>query len=423
MARPDLNDPATQKEYVEQLEPDFHGLLQRKEVSGLTQARLAYANCKSLSRFNSVADSRTQLRNFARDTLTMDPTIDVMEVAALVDAWEAAKVRMEVRHKAEAEASSSQQPISLPKVEVQDLVKKFEAAHYKLEDKVTPAPSVLELIFDQVENGEMKPMYLVQFLSRDDAEIEPLAATLDKSGVLKVKKGYGETKEPSTPEELRQRLRVLAHAYLMCGLKYPQRAVFEDLAPQDFLNFADYLLGDQVMGLKAEDEDGNKVSSPSLKLVLSYEHQVRKEMIKKVNNGSKFQDALLSARKDVNIKERFFLTPAAMNALTSMKSDRSRSPKYDRAQSSGQGDRTWNSSRNKGKGKGKKGKEPLLTHTPDGRQICFRWNSMKDRCRYKCGRVHVCQRCLSTEHPVHMCKMGKKEKDTAGDTDTPTASK
>ena len=49
----------------------------------------------------------------------------------------------------------------------------------------------------------------------------------------------------------------------------------------------DYLLSDQMMGLKAEDEEGNKISSPSLKLVLSYEHQVRKEMVKKINDGIK----------------------------------------------------------------------------------------------------------------------------------------
>ena len=414
---PDFTDAEVQKGFISLLEPDFHGLLQREEVSAVTQARLAHVGCKSLSRFNSVADTRVQLRTFAQQTLQLDPAAGVMEVAALVDAWEAAKVRMEVRHKAEAEANSSSLPISLPKVEVQDLVKKFEAAFYKLEDKLTPAASTLELIFDQVENRELKTMYLQQFLSKEDAEVEPMGCMLDKSGVLKIKKGYGETKEPSSPEELRHRVRVVAHAFLMCGLKYPQRVVFEDLMPQDFLNYVDYLLSDQVMGLKAEDEEGNKVSSPSLKLVLSYEHQIRKEMVKRINEGVKVQEALLAARKDVNIKERYFLTPAAMNALTAQKRERSRSPRGDRRF----GDKGWNPSRNKGKGKGKKGKDNLHTHTPDGRQICFRWNSMKERCRFKCGRVHVCQRCLSSEHPLHMCKQSKR--DTAGEPEASSGAK
>ena len=73
-----------------------------------------------------------------------------------------------------------------------------------------------------MENGELKTMYPQQFLSREDAEVEPVGCMLDKSGVLKIKKGYGETKEPTSPEELRHRLRVMAHAFLMCGLKYPR---------------------------------------------------------------------------------------------------------------------------------------------------------------------------------------------------------
>ena len=128
---------------------------------------------------------------------------------------------MEVRHKAEAEAFSSSLPISLPKVEVQDLVKKFEAAFYKLEDKITPAASTLELLFDQVENGELKTMYLQQFLSREDAEVEPVGCMLDKSGVLKIKKGYGETKKPTSPEELRHRLRVVGARLLDVWVEIP----------------------------------------------------------------------------------------------------------------------------------------------------------------------------------------------------------
>ena len=173
MAAPDLNDDAVRQGFIDELEPDFHGLLQRKEVAAMTQAKLSQANCKSLSRFNSIADTRTQLRDFAANTLRLGPAVDVMEIAALIDAWEAAKVRMEVRRRAEAEASTSSLPIALPKVEVQDLLKKFEVAHYRLEDKVAPAASTLELVFDQVENGE--------FLSRDDAEVDPAAAVLDKS--------------------------------------------------------------------------------------------------------------------------------------------------------------------------------------------------------------------------------------------------
>ena len=88
---------------------------------------------------------------------------------------------MESRHQAEAEASLASMPSPINKVEAQDLRLKFEQLHYRLEDKVSPATCTLELVFDQVESGEWKPMSLVQFLSRDDTEAELMGATIDKT--------------------------------------------------------------------------------------------------------------------------------------------------------------------------------------------------------------------------------------------------
>ena len=411
----DINTDEGRRQLVEELEPDLHGLLERKEVPLLTQARLSMAGCKSLSRFSALADDRASMRAFGERTLRIDRAADPMTMAAMVDAWEASKVRMEVRHKAEAEATTSNMPISVNKVEVFDLRKKFERLHDKLEDKVAPASSTLELLFDEIENGEFKVRFLVQFLSRDDAEVDPLGAVIDRSGTVKIRKGYGETTEPKTAEELRHRIKVMGHSYMMCGLKYPHRAALQGLTPQDFMQLADYLLGDQVMGLRSTDEEGKVVSTPTLKLVLSYEHQIRKEVTKKMNEGHAMKAALESARKDITVKERYFHTPASMNALTAMGgAGRSRSPRrtppwqprwHEEDRHKGKGNR---------KGKGKHDLGNLHSKTPDGREICYRWNSMKERCRFKCGRVHVCQRCLG-DHPLHMCKSGKGEgKDTTG---------
>eukprot|EP00971_Amphidinium_carterae_P339985 6478101-Amphidinium_carterae.1 len=58
----------------------------------------------------------------------------------------------------------------------------------------------------------------------------------------------------------------------------------------------------------------------------------------------------------------------------------------------------------KGKGKSKS------KHTPEGREICFSWNSKKGSCEgipagqpCKNGRAHVCQTCGSVEHPAADC--------------------
>ncbi len=406
------------------LEPDFHGLLERKGVTEELQARLSTLVVRSISRFNAIADDRGQLRTFAVRSLERDAGVHAVEIAAILDAWEAARTRMEVRHKAEAEAASANLPMAVNKVEIHDLKRRFEAMHYKLDEKSMPASGTLEQIFDQLENGELKVMHLVQFLSRDDAEVDPVGATIDKAGNIKVRKGYGETTEPRGAEEYRQRMRVVAHTYLMAQLKYPHRQSLNGLEPHHFQRYVDYVLGEQIMGLKAKDDQGNVVSSPAFSLILHYEHQVRKEMVRLFNEGRDLHEALDAARKDGVIKERFFLTPAAMSALTATQkrdqwSGRSRSPNKDGAygyykyNDKGKG-------KYKGGGKGKKGKKSgpdgatIHSRTPDGREICYKWNSQHDRCRHACGRLHVCQICFGN-HPMHSCKgNGPPSKDTAG---------
>ena len=403
------------------LEPDFHGLLERKGVTEELQARLSVLVVRSISRFNAIADDRSQLRAFAVRSLDRDAAAHAVEIAALLDAWEAARTRMEVRHKAEAEAASANLPMAVNKVEIHDLRRRFEAMHYKLDEKSMPASGTLEQIFDQLENGELKVMHLVQFLSKDDAEIDPVGATIDKAGNIKVRKGYGETTEPKGAEEYRQRMKVVAHTYLMAQLKYPHRHSLNGLEPHHFQKFVDYILGDQIMGLKAKDDQDNVVSSPAFSLILHYEHQVRKEMVRLFNEGKSLHECLEEARKDGVIKERFFLTPAALSALTATHrrehgSGRSRSPNrswYNRYQDKGKG-------KFKGGGKGKKGKKnsvggaTIHSKTPDGREICYKWNSQHDRCRHACGRLHVCQICFGN-HPMHSCKgQAATARDTAG---------
>lgn len=238
---PGEGSPEARAAAVALLEPDLHGLLQRKEVGAGLQARLALAGVKSLSRYAALADTREAMREFCRGVMRMDPAGEPVEVAAIIDSWEASRTRMEARHKAEAEASNLGMPMAVNRTEAHDLKRKFEQVHYLLDDKSTPANSTLEQVFDQVEHGEWRPLLLVQFLSREDAEVEPFGAVIDKTGSVKIKKGYAETAEPRTPEELRSRLKLVCHTYIMAAMKYPQKATIQGLQPHHFQRYADYL--------------------------------------------------------------------------------------------------------------------------------------------------------------------------------------
>ena len=406
------------------LDADLHGLLQVKEVEEVLQAKLSVAKVRSISRMSTVADDRAAMRKFCVDVLTLDETRDVVEIASLVDAWESANTRVSVRNKAEAEAGVANIPKALSKVEVQELLVKFQRVHgVKLEDRNTPAASTLEQIFDQAEQGEFKNMSLVQFLSREDVEADVLGATVEKStGTLKIKKGYGECPKPRNPEDFRKRMAVVAHSYLMAQLKYPQKSTLRDLQPQHFLKYLDLMLGDHVLGLKARDKDGQVIATPEFDLMLAYDYQIRRQMVKLVNEGTSMSDALKEAMTDTTIKERHFLTPNVYSQVSNPSSGRSDNYQR-RSRSPVRGWRAWNDERweaSKSKGKGKKGsskgknRKGKVVHdrTPDGRQICWKWNNPRERCRFNCGRLHVCQYCFGS-HPMHACD-GSGKKDTAG---------
>lgn len=415
MAAPELDTPEARGAAVALLDPDFHGLLQVKELTETVQARLALAHIKSVSRMSAVADDRAGIRQFCERALQLRAVEDMVDVASVVDAWESCQTRMSIKHKAEAEASVTDVPRAVNKVEVHDLIAKYEGVHgYKLEDKTTPASATLELVFDQVEQGEMKNMSLVQFVSREDSEGEIFGVNVEKgTGTLTLKKGYGECPKPKTPEELRQRMQVLAHTYLLAQLKYPQRTQLKDLQIQHFLRYLDFLLGDHVWGLKAKNKDGEVVSSPDFGLVLAYDYQMRRSVTKQVNEGVAMAAALKIAMGDTVIKERYFITPNVFNQVGVVaEGHRSRSPR-DYRDGAVDAWRPWGTKGDKGKGKGKSGKKgkkgkALHDRTPDGRQICWKWNSQHERCRYKCGRVHVCQACLG-DHPLHACPGGGKD--------------
>ena len=129
MAARDLDTAEGMAEAIGDLDPDFHGLLERKEVSQRVQGRLSNANVKSISRFAALGDTRADLRTFCTGTLALDRAVDVVEIAGVVDAWQAGKTRMESRHQAEAEASISSMPNPINKVEAQDLRVRFEQMH------------------------------------------------------------------------------------------------------------------------------------------------------------------------------------------------------------------------------------------------------------------------------------------------------
>ena len=265
----------------------------------------------------------------------------------------------------------------------------------------------------------------------EDGEETKTNAVIDASGVVRIKKGKLDVPLPTDTEGLRKRLRTWGMGFTFAKLKHPTRAWLKDAVPETISEYADYILGDTVRGLVARNDRGEAVASPSFAQILHYDYQVRKEQAKLIGKGSSFKDALEAASKDHSIRERHFVTPMAVSAISSGSGgggnrgrDRSRSgtARGKRHKNGHGGDRRdtsagsghWDKGSSKGKGKGQhkgkgkgkdkgkgKGKRGHIT-TPDGKQICFAFNNQHEKCSGSCDRAHVCRLCRGN-HPAYEC--------------------
>jgi len=132
-----------------------------------------------------------------------------------------------------------------------------------------------------------------------------------KDGVLQVVKGKRTAPMPTTPEQYRAVMKVMALHWEMVHLKGAGRAILKDYDPSVIDRHVEYILGDQCM-LIAE-ANPTMTAGPSWDLLMKYEHEVRRFAIKKVNEaGATLAEGFALARASMEHRTNYFATPLAM---------------------------------------------------------------------------------------------------------------
>ena len=157
------------------------------------------------------------------------------------------------------------------------------------------------------------------------------------------------------------------------------------------------------MGAGGQGADGRKVAGPTWELLLSYEHEVRAQAYSLVcNKGYPLDAALREAWKDTVVKDRYFVTPLALQPKRALEGDR-----FPNAPAKFQKYESKKKPKIKGKGKGKGSKPPgnCASETPDGKKICFDFNAAGKKCARgeKCRFAHVCGICFRKGAPMGRC--------------------
>ena len=160
--------------------------------------------------------------------------------------------------------------------------------------------------------------------------------------------------------------------------------------------------------------------------MISFEHKLRKEAYRRASREGKSLNATFDeVLADASLKETYFVTPLTLE-LARRSTASSSTPATGGSYGKWRGNEAANNNKQrpgpKGSGKGKSRKGRLgadsragfvYSTTPDGRQVCYGFNSQTNTCRGNCGRVHVCQFCLSPKHNRHACPQ-QKGKDSGG---------
>lgn len=364
---------------------------------------------KSLRVFTAIAETTTEVRAAIQADFALDPRNDAgvrAQIAKVVSAWTAGKELYTKEKELQAETKVLGMPRNLQHSERLAMIKAVEGTLGTLSDTDVPSSEYLALKTEECESGEIVASPLDEITSKSDRATSALQTSLDTSGHVRVTKTKTKGKMPESTEEYRRALRLEAVTWLCMASKFKSKHWLNGLKMEDFAKFVDFILGDKVNGIKVPLHGLQHPLKPNWALVLQYEHRLRKEAFKLVNRGEKtLAEAFESVTKDSELKESYFITPLALTssesspnstASTSGKSWGHRSFKggnfgKSQGKSFGKVQNKFGKGKSKGggKAKGKHGSNELVSKTPDGREICFAYNSQG--CSGRCGRLHVCR--------------------------------
>ena len=166
-------------------------------------------------------------------------------------------------------------------------------------------------------------------------------------------------------------------------------------------------------------EDGEPVGKEDWSIILAYEHEVRRDMITRMSEGTPLPKALREAWADPIVRDRYLVTPLQRRGIAGKRSapsapgtGESKKAKA-RAKAAAQVAQVQTTAgRGKGKGKGKGANRGsgvnewgCAVRTADGAPICFAFNNPKTGCqKSNCPFAHVCGVCFRKGEPMQTCK-------------------
>ena len=443
-------------------------LLESTQVPRDIIAKLGELGYTDMDTFSNMEVNPKEVRTVLKDDVGLDPAGGAGHramTARIIGAWASAGHRTTKQREEDATQRATDLPRHLPKSKHLELTRAYTAAHRELRDRERPAPAYLDWRFEQVEDGELKAESLSEVLNKEEANDDEWGgARVNPDGTIRLLRARSTGKTPDCPEGLRDKVKLMGVAWEYVRLRFPSKPYLAELVAQDWTDHVEWLLGEDVYGYVVKDSAQTISYRPSWATLVELDYRVRRKAYSLVNDaGSTLKKALVTARSDTALFQRYFLTPVSLAAgaeaarasqkrAAPQESQHRQVPPAQRPQEGSWGEPATfvqNPSfdqRSKGKGRGKKGTKgdkgkgkrpnkgpqveatqpPTLpppapatgswrkgqsSTTPDGRAVCFAYN--RNRCNGNCGMVHVCLVC-GGGHPKSACPRRPAQGDAAG---------
>ena len=356
----------------------FH--LAEKNVPADVQDAIFHKGFINLQLFAGLDETRAEVRKAVIAEVGLDPEDGAaarVAMASLLAAWESARLQASTEEKLKVESRLGQAQRVLQLSEMAAMRKAVEADLGPLRDSEVPAKSLVATKLEQLEQGALQAEDLREVLCLEDKDIDLFSSIVEHgTGHLKIRPGTARVALPNCGEELRQRHRLIAVAWLMCRTKHKNEPCLTTDLLEAFRRLSDFVLGKHVANLTLMM--GGSARRPAWKLVLSFEQEIRKKAYQLVRVGevSTVASAIEAACKSPELLNLHFVMPLTTSAefFSSATSEAIAFPPvppvpFQRPR--------------KGSGKGEKGSNPravkkvaLKTRSAAGRPICFRWNNM-----------------------------------------------
>ena len=424
-----------------ELSSELSFMLEREGVDNTIQDKLREAGIVTVAKFAAIVDTQAELRDLLKDEFGLDSKAGGLAVKAKVSsvlvAWAAAKKRAEKQADVDGEREARNEPKPIAVGDMHAMKKAFETRFWKLDEELTPCRGYLEKLLDRVEKDDLKAEKLSDVRSiRDDGD-EQLRPVWDSSMALKAIKVTPTVPLPANPEQLRRRLSIMGAAWVFVAGAHGSRPYLKDADMHVWTEYANQLLGKFVLGLLVDDVGGS-VAPGDWTIILDYEHEVRRDMVERMLGGMALGKALRAAWADPVVRDRFLVTPlqrktmGRKRAADGPESSADGGPKKENrnhrrrlAEQRARAERAekelgnWRrQDSNTGGGKGKEGKDGgkgrgmndtnsagCHFKTPDGKNICFKFNNAKEGCnKPNCNMAHVCGVRFEKGVPMGSCK-------------------